>query len=186
MKRQIRQNVFETNSSSMHSLVIKKQDEYFTPEEIANEVYIYKDGTWAISFEEDLDFGRYPFQMLSKFTDKVKYTIASMCVWKSKKEKERIFKDIENIVKEYVPNIKEVKLPTSYDYETKEDKPYYGYVDEDILTGFLEKNKIDLKEFLTNKKYVVICDGDEYCTWIDIKKSGLIALDEIEYEYGNE
>lgn len=33
MKRQIRRNVFETNSSSMHSLTVMKRDEHYSPEE---------------------------------------------------------------------------------------------------------------------------------------------------------
>ena len=40
------------------------------------------------------------------------------------------------------------------------DKPYTGYVDENILSGFLEKEGITLEEYLTNKKYVVIQEGD--------------------------
>lgn len=41
MKRQIRRNVFETNSSSMHSLTVMKRDDKYTPEEILEGLYLH-------------------------------------------------------------------------------------------------------------------------------------------------
>lgn len=61
--------------------------------------------------------------------------------------------------------------------------PYTGSVDEDILTGFLQEENITLEEYLINKKYVVIQDGDEYCEFDNLKESGLINLDAIDHEY---
>ena len=43
MKRQIRRGVFETNSSSQHSLCIMKKDEHYTPDEIARDFYLCDD-----------------------------------------------------------------------------------------------------------------------------------------------
>lgn len=63
------------------------------------------------------------------------------------------------------------------------DKPFTGYVDKNILSGFLQKENISIEDFLINKKYVVIQDGDEYCYWDDMKKSGLVNMDAINYEY---
>lgn len=63
------------------------------------------------------------------------------------------------------------------------EKPCTGYVDEDILSGFLKKENISLEEYLTNKKYVVIQDGDEYGYFGDMKRSGLINMDAIDHEY---
>lgn len=63
------------------------------------------------------------------------------------------------------------------------DVPYTGHVDEDILSGFLKREKISLEEFLTNKKYVVIQDGDEYWYWRDMKRTGLVNTDMIDHEY---
>jgi hypothetical protein len=62
-------------------------------------------------------------------------------------------------------------------------KPYTGYVDEDILSGFLKKEGITIEEYLINKKYVVIQDGDEYGYYGDMKKAGLINMDAIDHEY---
>ena len=36
------------------------------------------------------------------------------------------------------------------------DQPYTGYNETDMLSGFLENEKISLEEFLINKRYVVI------------------------------
>ena len=66
------------------------------------------------------------------------------------------------------------------------NRPFTGYVDENILSGFLEKEGITLEEYLTNKKYVVIQDGDEYCYWSDMKKTGLVNMDAIDHEYPKE
>ena len=65
------------------------------------------------------------------------------------------------------------------------DKPYTGYVDENILR-ILRKEGVTLEEYLTNKKYVVIQDGDEYCYWSDMKKTGLVNMDMIDHEYPRE
>lgn len=62
-------------------------------------------------------------------------------------------------------------------------EPYTGHVDEDILSRFLETENITLEEFLINKKYVVIQDGDECCEFTKIKKTGLINFDAIDHEY---
>ena len=59
-------------------------------------------------------------------------------------------------------------------------------VDEDILSGFLEHEGISLEEYLINKKYVVIQDGDEYCYWDNMKQTGLVNMDMIDHEYPRE
>lgn len=181
MRRQIRRNVFETNSSSMHSLVISKDDRLLTEDELTDGMYIDEDGIWDIWNDDDLYFGRSPFQCLSTFESKVRYAIASLCCWRSDKEKKVTSEKIKTIVLEAIPECKDVKLPT--DNYSEKEKVIYGSVDEDILSGFLGKNNIELKDFLLNKKYVVIVDGDEYCIYDDLKKSGIINKDNIEKEY---
>lgn len=63
------------------------------------------------------------------------------------------------------------------------DVPYTGCVDEDILSGFLKQGGISVEEFITNKKYVVIQDGDEYQYWKDMKRTGLVNMGMIDHEY---
>lgn len=65
--------------------------------------------------------------------------------------------------------------------------PYYGNIDHQsfgLLQNFLESENITLVDFLGNRKYVVIIDGDEYCDWDNLKYSGLINIANIEKEFG--
>ena len=77
MKRQIRRNVFETNSSSMHSLTVMKRDEHYSPEEFLDGFYLGDDGIWS-PWDDDLEFGRSPFRALGNFHDKWLYACASL------------------------------------------------------------------------------------------------------------
>lgn len=182
MKRQIRSSVFETNSSSMHSLVVKKEDGYYADNELRRHLWLDDDGTWDIWYDEDLTFGRYPFKYLCTFESKVRYAIASLCGYRT--DAEETFKEIETLVKEIIPECTRIKLPkVSWNWDDDDEQITYGSVDEDILSPFLKKENISLKEFLTNKKYVVIVDGDEYCIWLDLKDSGLVNESEILKEY---
>lgn len=61
--------------------------------------------------------------------------------------------------------------------------PYTGQTDEPFLQRFLEHEKLSLEEYLTNRKYVIIQDGDEYCYWQDMKNAGLVNSDAIDHEY---
>ena len=49
-----------------------------------------------------------------------------------------------------------------------------------MLHYWLDEHGITMKEFLTCKKYIVIQDGDEYCIWSRLIKSGLIDMNVIE------
>lgn len=233
MKRQIRRSVFETNSSSQHSLCIMKKDEKYTPEEILDGIYLCEDRetgeencVWNI-WDHDLEFGRSPFRALGTFTDKWLYACASLV----HDYNDETYKELVALALKYIPDLKKVELPTTSDscadkedeehkddeyfqkygktedelveYLTQKekdwgmeidywksssgywhyDRPFTGYVDENILSGFLEKEGVTLEEYLTNKKYVVIQDGDEYGYFGDMKRSGLINLDAIDHEY---
>ena len=61
--------------------------------------------------------------------------------------------------------------------------PYTGQTDEPFLQRFLEHEKLSLEEYLTNRKYVIIQDGDEYCYWQDMKNAGLVNSYAIDNEY---
>ena len=236
MKRQVRRGVFETNSSSMHSLTVMKRDEKYTQKEILKDIWLRddkdtgeKDCVWNIWNDSDLDFGRSPFRALATFKEKWLYACASLV----HEYNDDVYKELVEIVLKYVPNLKKIKLPTTersfankdddkfkddeyyqeygktqeevisyltqkseeWDMEIEYyehsgywyyDAPYTGYVDDNILSGFLESEGITVEEFITNKKYVVIQDGDEYCYWIDMKKAGLINMDAIDHEYPKE
>ena len=82
MKMQIRTGMFETNSSSMHSLLIMKKRQIMTQQEIRDEYYLDED--WrkergnTLQLDSDEEFGR-GFDALTSFRDKLSYALASVC-----------------------------------------------------------------------------------------------------------
>lgn len=206
MKVQVRSGVFETNSSSMHSLVIRNDiDEYVTAAEVkAHFRHInLQDGTDNLRLR-DLEFGRAPFKVLTSFYDKMCYALASMCEYKG----DAAYNEICSVIRTYVPEFRDFELDFTTEFwrkhtwaeeqirrhfgenNYKDCGEYWvtwgyelGYVDDDILTGFLKKENISIAEFLTNKKYFVVVDGDEYCIYSDMKDFGIINTKIIEREY---
>ena len=176
---QIRSNCFETNSSSSHSLIITNGDaNYYTPDEAYHELYWMTDGYWDPS--GDLYFGRSPFKVLSSFKDKLLYAYACAPRREGKMKKSGyngIWKEyykVTNVVKKFFG---EDKLFLGLDPYRKRHE-YIG-TDDRMLPKWLKDADISLIEFLTNKNIIVICDGDEYCIWTDLKKFGLINMDNI-------
>lgn len=165
----VRRNVFETNSSSSHSLVILTDDiiketdtdQYFTHEEMLNSLHgLRKDGTYK-SFVRDWYFGRCPFRALHTFEQKFQYAYANE---DKDPEKSVLVQMLQNLI----PEVKTFVAP--------EDAGTDAYP----LHGWLDSHGITMKEFLTNKKYVIIQDGDEYRIWEDLIRSGLIDMSVIE------
>lgn len=171
----IRQNVFETNSSSMHSLCITSNTE---EDDLRDEQFWIHDGIWRIR-EDDLTFERYPFRILCRFSDKVKYLIASLCgSYTNSDEAEKNLDEIRDVCKDVIPEFKDFAFEVDF-----AENPYYGYAQNyGSFETWLKANKVSAKDFLLSKKYIIICDGDEYCEWEKVKASGLINLDIIKEE----
>lgn len=162
----IRNNVFETNSSSSHSLVITTLDEHYTESEIRNDVYIPENGVVRI-WTSSLEFYRSPFDILCTFNDKARYAIASSAG--------KLVNDVAALYRKYIPGFVEFEfdvIPESWDSENYVNS--YGGTDDYCIQGWLDEYKITLEEFLTNRRYIVIVDGDEYCVWDHIKNTGLL------------
>lgn len=83
MKCQIRLGSWESNSSSMHSLLIMKKRQTMTQKEIRDEYYLDEDwrkergNTLRLDWTHE-EFGR-GFDVLTSFRDKLSYALASMC-----------------------------------------------------------------------------------------------------------
>lgn len=82
MKIQVRNGAWETNSSSMHSLLIMKKRQTMTQAEIRDEFYLDEDwhkerGNILQLDSWDNDFGR-EFRVLTSFRDKLSYAMAAM------------------------------------------------------------------------------------------------------------
>ena len=85
MRYQIRNSCFESNSSSMHSLIMikNKANERMTMQEIRDEFYLdeewHRGGNVLELDKYNNSFGRSPFDVLTTFSDKLKYAIAEFC-----------------------------------------------------------------------------------------------------------
>lgn len=188
--RQIREGCFETNSSSMHSLVIKKKDDYPDIEELEENMNIFRLGRdkWAneknadkidlsIYGNGDITYGRSPFKVISSFKNKLKYYIASEC--NSKEDIE----EVKNVLMSIFDNIKYVEFSNKHWNKDWGNGDYdqFGYAQNYGYFGKVLKDKnISLKEFLTNNKYVVVVDGDEYQELVKLLDSKLINTKEIQ------
>lgn len=191
MKRVIRRGVFETNSSSMHSIVVMKDD---VNGESQNDVWI-KDGKLQI-FNSDLRFGRSPFEILSTAERKLHYAIASSALTSLHVVKDGNYdeyfsnklRELDLIASKVFENCVGIDYPTiPRSNGIKEWEQFdLGYVDHEsskLLTHFLDKESISLYEFVSDPKYIVVIDGDEYCVLNAMKRSGLININNIEREY---
>lgn len=171
---QIRDNSFETNSSSSHSLIITDFEGKYTPEEMMNGVYIWTDKKKRM-YESNLEFYRSPFYLLATFESKSRYAIAS--------SNGRLADEVEEIWYKYIPDFNGFEFDTrdeEYDYEKQEwvdleePKTVYGGTDDYEIEGWLKNYKVSLEDFLTMRRYMVVCDGDETREWYHILDSGLV------------
>lgn len=171
---QIRDNTFETNSSSSHSLIITDFDGKYTPEEMMKGIYLWG-GKEARMYESNLEFYRSPFYLLATFESKSRYAIAS--------SQGHLADEVEKIWHKYIPNFNGFKFDMKteeYDYDKKEwvdldePKPIYGGTDDYQIEGWLKSYNVSLEDFLTMRRYMVVCDGDETREWYHILDSGLV------------
>ena len=160
----IRNGIFETNSSSAQAFVsVKKRDsdDYFN-------TWFNKDGVYTVYCWDNI-FSRTPFKVLNTLIDKALYALAYYG-----KEKLR---EIEDIVRKYC---------VSYDNRPfnkfKFEDNDYGSIDHQsmgLLDTWLETHNETLEEFLTNPNELIIIDGDEYCVFDSLVDSGLIDKNNI-------
>ena len=171
---QIRDNTFETNSSSSHSLIITDFDGKYTLEEMMKGIYLWEDKETRM-YESNLEFYRSPFSLLATFESKSRYAIAS--------SQGHLADEVEKIWHKYIPNFNGFKFDMKteeYDYNKKEwvdldePKPIYGGTDDYQIEGWLKSYNVSLEDFLTMRRYMVVCDGDEYREWCHILDSGLV------------
>lgn len=183
MKQITRNSTFETNSSSMHSLVISKKAKPYKDWE--NKLCYYDHEFELFGCCDTTTFERHPFEVLSTPKDKLRYYVAHYVGFK--KEKERL-KEVEDLVHELTgcPK-KKIKLYTNELESWRSDGPVKSYgwagindTGEDVF-DYIEKNNISLKEFILDPRYTVVVDGDEYQEFKKLFEKGLIDIDNIEY-----
>ena len=171
---QIRDNTFETNSSSSHSLIITDFDGKYTSEEMMKGIYLWNDNRERV-YRSELEFYRSPFSLLATFESKSRYAIAS--------SDGRLVEKVEEIWHKYIPNFSGFRFDMTDDYWDDEIKnwveadppvPDYGGTDDYQIEGWLKSYNVNLEDFLTMRRYMVVCDGDEYREWYHILDSGLM------------
>jgi hypothetical protein len=204
MKRQIRRSVFETNSSSMHSLIIMKENAYYTEEEVRQQLQLSEAGMLRQD-ERDTDFGKSPLRVLTTMKDKIFYTMGALCKYKN----DEVYREICDAIRSYIPEFVDIDLKLrisiypKWKWSEEEIRNEYGpgnYMDKGSawyvkdyelgyvnrgsnLQSFFEEYGITVREFLCNKRYVVVTDGDEDRIYFGMKALGLINDEEIEVEY---
>lgn len=163
---QIRDNVFETNSSSAHTIAVKNQDEY----DYDLKWLLDKDGTFKLWSTFDLDFGRSPFDVLCTTYQKIPYFIATYG-----------YKFISKIIMENIPEVKRIEKPyIDKNWDDPDLKQGIDHQSVGMLQHFIEKNNLTIEETLFNNKYIIIIDGDEYNTWGKMINCGLINTNNLE------
>lgn len=181
----IRKSVFETNSSSMHSIIISKNNNIGTDDYFCHDWVNYP--TLELD-EEDLTWGRSPFEFLDTFESKLCYLIPSIKMTKEKWNE--LISTINQILKENGMDVEaNINLPEIEEYDWKKmeytgkKETFYGDIDHQsmgLFNGFINKYKLTYKEFLENPNIQVVIDGDEYCYFYDMIETGIIDDNKVE------
>lgn len=162
MLKNIRQSIFETNSSSMHTIVVTKEHRKYTPEEIDRSFHFFNEKDYkyvCIYNENDITYERYPFRILDNFLEKTLYYIAMLSMQNDMGKPD--LEEVYGIIRKYLPGFEGFRFPKNF----YTDKTFYGYIDHqsaDTLSEFLKSNKVSLEDFLTDTRYIIFIDGDEY------------------------
>ena len=150
--KQIRQGVFETNSSSTHSLTISGKDKFIYP-----------------NFIPTIEFGEYGWEQetYSDFTDKISYVITMLATINGIQK----FEDFLEL-KEFIWLKEAVNQHCGQELKIKAIDDKYnplGYVDHqsnDVLDEFLSQDELDFKvkvlDFIFNEKYGFKTDNDNH------------------------
>ena len=194
----IRQGAFETNSSSMHSLIV--MDGMKTESTMACSVYENK------AYIRDNHFEREPFCPLNHWLDKAAYYIADNNNCKDE-DVDKVVDEVLALIAKHHPEITGVEFHSKVKYEWDadsnkfvktrnkiDDGEYhwydmyntYGEVDhqsEGFITSKIRKGEMTIEEFLFDPSIIVIIDGDEYWAFDKLKESGFIDESRIRKEY---
>lgn len=177
---------FETNSSSMHSLSVRKTDGTYSAEEarmseairdepkfdviitankghrirnkeqLKSEMWIWSDKLHFSSYE--LDFINSPMQVLAGPREKLKYAVASAM---SSENAEQRIAEVKTVFAKILPHIN-FELEKSRFNVFARGRCLSGGVERDILGPFLKDNNISLEDFIVHQKYIVIVNYAEY------------------------
>ena len=184
MKQDIRFNTFETNSSSMHSLVVTKSCRQYTHYELnfGHEPEDKEYNLFDICYD-DPQFERFPFQVLRTPREKLMYYIGWYIGGKKDKDKEQmVLKFLSDKLNLPIKNIN-IKLSDDNWIDEETDsypRVYPNDTGEDVFEC-LEKHNVPFEEFIMDPRYTVIIDGDEYGELEHMFECNLIDISNIDY-----
>lgn len=166
----IRNNIFETNSSSAHSIVTTKnsiEEEDWYREGILYDNRSFLQDKTLILRSDKLIFGQF-FEILDSPIDKLEYVIASYG--------ETVIKELEDLLKKYSEGkIDKIVIKEEDGFE----KFKYGCIDHDsefLLQNFFEENNITIEELIFSSKYIIITDSNDG-RFVQLVRNGLISAD---------
>lgn len=158
MKQIIRNNTFETNSSSMHSLVVTKQAKKYSRYDL--NFGTYNDTEFDLFSFDVPEMERAPFKVMRTPKDKLIYYIG----WYIglKKDYKKVSKVKKFLSKQLNIPINKINISLNSEYNKyKYPIVYPNDTGEDVFEC-LEKHKVSFEEFILDPRYTVIIDGDEY------------------------
>ena len=199
----IRNNCFETNSSSMHSLVISKQAQEYDEDELRfgydaeydkGEGFKLFDHCWNY---DDYTFGRAPFRILRTPREKLRYWVGhELGNWRNLEDVDPL--KIEQVKKlismqtglpfdkiNLYANIHELENPgCDRKGNPRKIEPEYGYAEEndtgESVFHFIHRKGIEFADLILNPKYTIVVDGDEYQIFKDMCLSGVVDVNSLE------
>ncbi len=121
-------------------LFILKNDKYETGEELRSEFWVYNNKL-DLGWESDFTFDNKEVHILSTFRDKFQYLMATM------HEDTMLL----NLLRELFPELWNVEI----------ELPEGRYGKGRNIFKWMDEYNFNLKEFLTNKKYIVISDSHD-------------------------
>lgn len=154
----VRKGVFETNSSSMHSLAIINANDY-------NPEYNYPKNKTLYVYPAEYGWG---YERLTEPDEKLSYLFALAASsnglrWLDNQDEvfvDRFF-DLSEVKKIY-DTMSDIGIAINFVIDKSSDH-YFGYVDHqsiETIDTFL--GDIPIKDFIFNDKYMVIIDNDNH------------------------
>lgn len=162
----IRRGVFETNSSSSHSIVMMNRAVSIKEKSYAASGSIDRDG--VLNMYGCPEFGR-NFRVYTSWIDKFAYCCASFG--------EKKIDELCETVKANRPEVKEIHFAKDYGGETD-----YGYVDHQssfLLHDAIQQLGITAEQFIFDPHIILICDGDELHIFDSLKRAGIVDMDNV-------
>ena len=125
------------NINDQEYLFILKQDQPQTHEDLRSELWLHEDNSIDLDWWDECMYNDDEVKILFGFRDKLKYAYA--CWYNDS--------DIEDIIRKHLPEVTMIQVPSC--------RAHRG----NNLHTWCKKYNFTLEEFLTNNKYVIICDS---------------------------